>query len=73
MSSSLKPIFPRFHIIPSIDEILTIYSNDFAPLNKMATMPIYGKKHIKIYFSRTKKALCLNLYREKVKNSFVAE
>ena len=27
----------------------------------MAAMPIYGKKHLKIFFSRTKKASQLNL------------
>ena len=46
---------------PSVKRVLTIYSNGSAHLNKMATMPIYGRKHFKIFFSRTKKALGLNL------------
>ena len=54
-----------------IKGVSTIYSNGFAPLNKMATMPIYGKIHLKIYFSRTKKALWLNLYGEKVEIHFL--
>ena len=35
--------------------------NSFALLNKLTAMPIYGKKHLKIFFSRTKNALRLNL------------
>ena len=40
---------------PSVERMLTICSNGSAPLNKM---PIYGQT---IFFSRTKKALRLNL------------
>ena len=36
-------VFIRFHIGPSVERIVTIYSNVSAPLNKMAIMPIYGK------------------------------
>ena len=44
-ASSLKPraIFTRLHMVPSVERVLPICSNGFAPLNKMATMPIYGK------------------------------
>ena len=35
-------------------------SNGSAPLNKIAAMPIY-RKHFKVFFSRTKKALRLIL------------
>ena len=42
---------------PSVEKVLPICSTGSAPLNKMAAMPIYGK----IFFSRTKKALGLNL------------
>ena len=45
---------------PSIERMLTICSDGSASLNKMATMPIYDKT-LKIFFSRTKKALSLNL------------
>ena len=55
--SSLKPFdqFSRFHMGPSVEEILSIYSNGFTLSNKMAAMPTYGKT-LKIFFSRTKKA-----------------
>ena len=54
------PFFTRFHMGPYIEGLLTIFSNGSASLNKIATMPINGKKHLKI-FSRTKKALRLDL------------
>ena len=47
--------------MPSVIGILSTCSNGFALLNKMAVMPIYGEKHLKIFFSRTKKASKLNL------------
>ena len=45
---------------PSVERLLTMYLNVSVPLNKMVTMPIYGK-NILIIFSRTKKASRLNL------------
>ena len=36
-------VFTRFHMGPSVERMLTIFSNGFVPLNKMAAMPIYGK------------------------------
>ena len=44
----------------SVESVLIICSNGSAPLNKMAAMPIYGKKNLKIS-SRSKKALRLYL------------
>ena len=44
----------------SVEDVLTIYSNGFAPLNKVVAMPICDQKHLKLFFSRTKKALMLN-------------
>ena len=41
----------------SIEGLLTILLNGFAPLNKIATMSIYGEKKS---FFRTKKAFWLN-------------
>ena len=46
-SESSRAIFTRFHTGPSVERILTICSNGSAPLNKMAAMPIYGKKNLK--------------------------
>ena len=45
---------------PSVKRVLPIRSNGSAPSNKMAAMPVYGKT-LKIFFSRTKKGLGLNL------------
>ena len=42
---------------PSVEMMLTIWSNGSAPLNKIAAVLIYGKH----FFSRTKKALRLIL------------
>ena len=38
---------------PSVNDVLTIYSNVFAPLNMVVAMHIYGKKHLKIFFPGT--------------------
>ena len=35
--------FNQIHMGPFVEMVLTIWSNGFAPLNKMAAMPIYGK------------------------------
>ena len=40
---------------------LKIYTNCHGELIMMVAMPIYGDKHLKIVFYRTKKALRLNL------------
>ena len=45
----------------SVEGMLTLCSNGLASLNKMTAMLIYGKKHLKIFFSSAKKALRLNL------------
>ena len=48
-SETALPVFSRFHMEPSVEEVLSVYSNGSAPLNKLATMPICGKKHLKIH------------------------
>ena len=61
-SSSETPeqIFFKLHLEPSVERRLKIYINSHGRSNNMAAMPIYGKKHLRI-FSSTKKALRLNL------------
>ena len=54
-------IFFKFLLEPSVNGALKICTNGLGPLIKMATMPIYGKKHLKIFFFRTKKASRLNI------------
>ena len=64
MSSTLKQLdqfFARSHIETSVKGVLSIYSNGSASLNKMAVIPRYGQKLLKVFFSRTKKASRLNL------------
>ena len=41
-SETAGPIFPKIHMGPSVERILTICSNGSAPLNKVAAMSIYG-------------------------------
>ena len=44
--SSLKPLeqfSPDFTWGPCVERVLPIFSNGYAPLNKMAAMPIYRK------------------------------
>ena len=38
-------VFTRLHIRPSVEGVLSICLNDSVSLNKLATMPIYCKKH----------------------------
>ena len=42
-SETARAFFTRFHLEPSVERVLQICSKGFAPLNKMAAMPIYSK------------------------------
>ena len=44
-----------------MEEVLSICSNRSASLNKMATMPIYGKKHFKNLFLQNGQSFKANL------------
>ena len=63
-SETARPICTRFYTGPSVEGVLSICSNRSASLNKMATMPIYDGKTLKIFFSRPKKALRQKLVTE---------
>ena len=54
------PIFFKLHLEPCVKGGLKIYTDDYGPLIKMGVM-LYMVKHFKIVFSRTQKALGLNL------------
>ena len=43
-SETACAIFRRYHMELSVERVLTICTNSCAPLNKMAAMPINGKK-----------------------------
>ena len=60
-SETPGPIFFNLHEEPSVDGGLKICTNSHGLLIKRAAMPIYGKKLLNIFFSRSKKALGLNL------------
>ena len=41
-SETAGAVFTRFHMGPNVERMLPVCSNGSAPLNKMATMSIYG-------------------------------
>ena len=43
------------------DNLAKIFTNCFGHLTKMADIPIYGKKLLKIFFSRTRRLMTLGL------------
>ena len=43
------------------DSLAKIYTNFYGHMTKMATMPIYGKNSVNIFFSETKRPLALGL------------
>ena len=43
------------------DRLAKIYTNCTGHMTKMATIPIYGKKHLNIFFSGTKRPMALGL------------
>ena len=43
------------------NKLAKIYANCFGHMTKKADMPIYGKKPLKIFFSRTRRLLTLEL------------
>ena len=43
------------------DKLAKIYAKYFGHMTKIATTPIYGKKHLKIFFSITRRPVILGL------------
>ena len=41
--------------------LVKIYAKYFGHMTKMTATPIYGKKHLKIFFSRTRRLMILGL------------
>ena len=39
------------------DKLAKIYAKYFGHMTKMAATPIYGKNHLKIFFSRTRRPM----------------
>ena len=55
-SKTPGPIFFKLHLEPSFKGGLKICTDGHCPFINMAAMLMYGKKHLKIFFSRTKEA-----------------
>ena len=50
-----RPIEAKFYVEPPWDERMKANTNGLCHMTKMAAMPIYGKKHLKFFFSGTKR------------------
>ena len=51
----------KFHMKTPYNRLAKIYTNCSGHMTKMATMPIYGKKPLNIFFSGTKRPIALGL------------
>ena len=60
-SQTIGPIELKFHVKTPYDKLAKIYVKYFGHMTKMATTPIYGKKHFKIFLSRTRRLMTLVL------------
>ena len=60
-SETTRPIELKFHMKTTYDRLAKIYTNCSGHMTKMATMPIYGKNPLNIFFSRTKRPMALGL------------
>ena len=56
-----RPIETKFHMEPPWDRGMKVCSNGLSHMTNMATMPIYGKKLKKIFFSGTKRPMNLKI------------
>ena len=60
-SQTIGPIELKFHVKTTYDKLAKIYAIYFGHMTKMVATPIYGKKHLKIFFSRTRRPMTLGL------------
>ena len=60
-SEPTRPTELKFHMKTPHGRLAKIYTNCTGHMTKMATMPIYGKKHLNIFFSGTKRPMALGL------------
>ena len=58
-SETTGPIELKFHMETPWDGGTKVCSNSPGHITKMAALPIYGKNHLKIFFSRTRKSMTL--------------
>ena len=60
-SETTRPIELKFHMKTPYDSLAKIFTNCTGHMTKMATMPIYGKNPLNIFFSGTKRPMALGL------------
>ena len=60
-SQTVGPIELKFHVKTPYDKLAKINAKYFGHMTKMAATPIYGKKHLKIFFFRTRRLMTLGL------------
>ena len=60
-TQTVGPIELKFHVKTPYDKSAKIYTKLFGHMTKMAATPIYGKKLLKIFFSRTSTPVTLRL------------
>ena len=57
----MGPIELKFHVKTPYEKLVKIYAKYFGHMTKMTPMPILGKNHLKIFFSRTRRPVILEL------------
>ena len=60
-SETALPIKAKFYVEPPWEGGAKVYKNGPGHMTKMAAMPIYGIKSLKIFFSRTRRPMILKL------------
>ena len=60
-SETTRPIDLKFHMKTLYDRLAKIDTKCTGHMTKMATMPIYGKNPLNVFFSGTKRPMALGL------------
>ena len=60
-SQTIGPIELKFQLKTSYDKLAKIYTKYFGHMTKLAATPICGKNLLKIFFSRTRRPMTLEL------------
>ena len=60
-SETTWPIETKFHMTAPYGWLAKTYTNCNGHMTKMATMPIYGKNYLNLFFSGTQRPLALGL------------
>ena len=60
-SETTRPFELKFHMKTPYDRLAKIYTKCTGYMTKMATMSIYGKNHLNVFFSGTNRSMALGL------------